>query len=690
MTQSGTPVLEVENLRIRFPTDDGSIEAADEISFEIQQGETYGIVGESGAGKTVTAMSILGLVEDPGQIVSGDVRYRGTSLLELSAEEIRSIRGKEIAMIFQDAETALNPAFTVGTQLIDTITTHIDISDSKARDRAIGLLDDVGISAPEQRIDSYPHQLSGGMQQRVLIAMALSCDPDLIVADEPTTALDVTIQAQIIELLKDLQQERSLAIQLVTHNMGLVAELCDRVGVMYAGKKVEDGPVRQIFDSPKHPYTVGLMNSIPQIEQSESSLETIPGSMPDLSDLPSGCSFHPRCPHATEECKSSVPEMYNTDESHDAACFHTDKAAGTEFGEKTSSVNDTRSENPEPLIEVEKLTKYFSPEGQSFFDRIFGESKRVHAVEDVSFSINKGETVGLVGESGCGKSTLGKTLLHLHEPDDGRVVYSGAELGELSKSELREARSDLQIVFQDPFSSLNPQKRVLDVVGDPMELHTDLDSKEDKQENVLELLTDVGLSEEHIFRYPRELSGGQKQRVGIARALAVDPDFIVADEPVSALDVSVQAKILNTVKELQHKYELTYLFIAHDLSVVNYISDWIGVMYLGEIVEFGSVDDVFSPPFHPYTQMLLSSIPKSHPDENSNRLVPEGEVPSPIDPPEGCRFHTRCPYAKAECQSDNPPERSISQNHRISCIHFDEDGSLDDEYLNELGKKLHK
>ncbi|WP_243645225.1 ABC transporter ATP-binding protein [Natrarchaeobius chitinivorans] len=685
MSSSDEPLLEVENLRTEFRTDRGTVKAADGVSFSIERGETYGVVGESGAGKTVTGLSVIGLIDNPGQIVGGEIRYKGRDLRTLSQEELRSIRGDEIAMIFQDPMTALNPAYTVGTQIIDTILTHNDCSKSEARERTIKLLEDVGIPDPEERVDSYPHQFSGGMRQRALIAMALSCDPDLIIADEPTTALDVTIQAQILDLLDDLQEKHGLSIQLITHDMGLVAEMCDRVSVMYAGKKIEEGPVGEIFSSPKHPYTVGLMNAVPRLNDPRERLEAIPGNMPDLIDNPSGCSFRPRCEYATEECKQIEPplEPAGAGGAHTSACLKLD-----EIDFDTSIVPDrTTDETPvegtnfgEPIIEADGLQKYFDPENQSWFEKYLGDRDYVHAVEDVSLTVHRGETLGIVGESGCGKSTLGRVLLRLYEPDEGTIVYSGDDITEMGRSELRNLRSEVQMVFQDPFSSLNPQKTVLDIIGRPLEVHDQVANSEEKRERVVELLEDVGMSERHLNRYPHEFSGGQKQRIGIARALAVEPDFIVADEPVSALDVSVQAKIINMLDDLQEKYDLTYLFIAHDLNVVQHISDHIGVMYLGEIVEFGTVQQVFEPPYHPYTEILLSSIPKHHPDVDEERIDPDGELPSAIHPPSGCRFHTRCPQAMPECETKNPEQRTIDGNHEISCHLFDSDGNPTDEY----------
>ncbi|WP_436933865.1 ABC transporter ATP-binding protein [Halovenus marina] len=672
---SGAPLLEVDGLKTQFDTEQGIVKAVDDVSFQIERGETYGIVGESGAGKSVTGLSILDLVESPGNIVSGEIRFKGQDLLSLSAEELRQIRGNEIAMIFQDPMTSLNPAFTVGSQIVDTIREHLDLSKSEARDRAITLLSDVGIPDAESRIDDYPHQFSGGMRQRAMIAMAISCDPDLIIADEPTTALDVTIQAQILELLSDLQEEYGLAIQVITHDMGVIAQTCDRVGVMYAGKLVEESETNELFESPRHPYTVGLMKAIPRLDDPRSRLQTIEGLMPDLIETPSGCSFHPRCPHATDECKEEEPplETVNWESDHTSACIRTDEIDFEAETKLTAETDEHAEREPgEPILEATDVRKYFTPEASSWFKQRF-DPEYVRAVDDVSLTINEGETLGLVGESGCGKTTLGHTLLQLYEPDDGTVLYAGSDLTKMRKRELRGYRSDLQIIFQDPFSSLNPRRTVRQIIGRPMEIHGTVDSDEEKDERIRELLEEVGLSKDHINRYPHEFSGGQKQRIGIARALAVEPDFIVADEPVSALDVSVQAKITNLLMDLQEEYNLTYLFIAHDLNVVQHISDRVAVMYLGEIAEIGTVDQIFQRPYHPYTEVLLSSIPRPDPTVDTDRITPEGEPPSPINPPSGCRFHTRCSYAMPECETQEPADVPVESGHEIHCHLFDDE-----------------
>jgi peptide/nickel transport system ATP-binding protein len=683
---SDTPLLEVSDLRTEFVTERGVVKAVDGVSYTISKGETFGFVGESGAGKTVTGLSVMGLIDSPGRIAGGEIRYKGTDLLSMSDADLRRLRGKEIAMIFQDPMTALNPAYTIGTQIIDVMLEHLDVSEKAARERAIDLLNDVGIPEAQSRIDDYPHQFSGGMRQRALIAMALSCEPDLLVADEPTTALDVTIQAQILDLLADLQEKYDLAIQLITHDMGIIAEMCDRVAVLYAGKKVEESEMREIFASPRHPYTVGLLKAIPLLDDPRDRLETIKGNMPDLIETPSGCSFRDRCAHATDECAEIEPPLEDVGDGHTSACIRVDEIDFDVEAEIASGSRSSReTEIGDTLVEVDHLKKYFEPESQSWVQKYFGDRRYVHAVDDVSISIRQGETLGLVGESGCGKTTLGRTITQLYEPDEGTVVYAGSDLSAMSTRELRDERSNLQMIFQDPFSSLNPRRTIKNIVGRPMEIHGKVSSEAEKEREVVELLEAVGLEEGHLYRYPHEFSGGQKQRIGIARALAVEPDFLVCDEPVSALDVSVQAKILNLLMDLQEEYGLTYLFIAHDLNVVQHIADRIAVMYLGQIVESGTIEEIFSAPHHPYTEILLSSIPQPDPSGTRDRITPTGEPPSPINPPSGCRFHTRCPYAMPECLETDIPTYDIGDGHEIRCLLFDESLANDEteEVLDE-------
>jgi peptide/nickel transport system ATP-binding protein len=650
-------LLEVEDLTVNFYTEEGVVTAVDGLSYSVAAGETFGVVGESGAGKSVTALSVMDLIEDPGRIESGTVRFKGRDLLAMDDSEVRAVRGNEIAMIFQDAGTALNPVYTVGEQIAEAIRHHLDYDEAAARERAVGLLDDVGIPDPSARYSDYPHELSGGMQQRVVIAMALSCDPDLLVADEPTTALDVTTEAEILDRVVTLAEEFDTAVQLITHDLGVIAEVCDRVMVMYAGEPVEKATVEELYYDPQHPYTVGLMSSIPRLGDRRQELQAIPGSMPDLVDVPSGCRFHPRCPYAEEACAHTRPELVDpetgdpaTGDGRGAACLaHTGDLDGeldysVEVRESTPdrpAPETAATRDGEPVLRAENLTKHFDS-GSGVLDSLLGRGDRIRAVDGVDLELYEGETLGIVGESGCGKTTLARALLRLVEPTDGTVHYEGEDLTAATDARLRALRKEIQYIFQDPFASLNPRQTVGDIVGEPLDIH-DVASGEERSARVDELLETVGLNPSHAGRYPHEFSGGQRQRIGIARALAVDPEVIVCDEPVSALDVSVQAQILNLLADLQAEFGLSYVLIAHDLSVVEHLSDRIAVMYLGEFVETGTTEEVFSPPFHPYTDALLSAVPEPDPRWEGDRVLLSGEVPSPADPPSGCRFHTRCP-----------------------------------------------
>ncbi|MFB6221906.1 MAG: dipeptide ABC transporter ATP-binding protein [Halolamina sp.] len=681
------PLLSVENLRTEFYTEEGTVTATDGVSFDIERGEVMGLVGESGAGKSVTARSVMQLIEGTGGIVDGSVELDGDDLLQKSDAELREVRGGQLAMVFQDPLTALNPTYTVGTQIIEAITLHQDVTEEQAREQTIELLAEVGISDPESRVDDYPHEFSGGMRQRAIIAMALSCEPDLLICDEPTTALDVTIEAQILDLIADLQAEHGMSVLFITHDLGVIAQICDKVGVMYAGDIVEMAPVEELFENPAHPYTQGLLESIPRVtDPRDRTLTTIEGTMPGLVDPPDGCRFHPRCPHAEPECKAEYPEMQSVGDDHDGRCIRWDDIDPEWADEEQSQLDRTLDPAAAELLEVDNLTKYFEAD-DGLLDKVrvgadapgslpIGmETTHVKAVDGVDFDIRSGETLGLVGESGCGKSTTAKSLVRLLEPTDGDVYFhtrdgERKQVTDLGRSELRSVREEMQVIFQDPQSSLNPRKTVGDIVGRPMELH-DVATGDEKRERVRELLETVGLApaDQYVDRYPHEFSGGQQQRIGIARALSVNPSFIVADEPTSALDVSVQAKIINLLMELQEEMDLTMLFIAHDLSVVRHICDRVAVMYLGNVMEIGRVEEVFDPPYHPYTEALLSAIPVANPADRTERIELAGEVPSPVDPPSGCPFHTRCPeYVPGECDSGEIPTQEPHDDHSLACV----------------------
>ena len=685
-----SPILSLSELRTQFSTERGQVKAVDDVSLDVHAGETVGLVGESGSGKSVTALSAMGLIDDPGQVIGGEVTIQSASLAEMfrdqytdlsfvdgdqillteaPEEALRSVRGAEMSMIFQDPMTSLNPALTIGEQVAESLKLHQfgnrkkdtwinairemltrirSNPDNAVVERTIDVLSQVGISEPASRIDEYPHEFSGGMRQRVLIAIALACQPNILIADEPTTALDVTIQAQILELINELQADLGMGVLFITHDLGVVAETCDRVAVMYAGKIVEEGPVEEIFTNPSHPYTYALLESIPTANRDR--LTPIDGNVPDLIDMPEGCNFAPRCPWAEPACRHgdiASRQHGPADVDHRAKCI-LDEFNEDEYGTDADLTAETTMQTSDPILEVDGLQKHFLQSESPLDEYLELDTERVKAVDGVDLTVYKGETVGLVGESGCGKSTTGQSILQLIEPTDGRVVFAGDDLTDLSKSELRKRRCDLQMIFQDPMSSLDPRMRVEQIIAEPLQIHdlpadTNSSNQTTRKQRVTELLNAVGLDPDQRDRYPHELSGGQRQRVGIARAIAVDPEFIICDEPVSALDVSVQAQILNLLKDLQSEFGLTFLFIAHDLSVVRHICDRIAVMYLGEIVEIAPTETLFTTPQHPYTRALLSAIPVPDPTAHTDRVILDGDVPSPIDPPSGCHFRTRCP-----------------------------------------------
>ena len=579
---------------------------------------------------------------------------------------MRQIRGRQVGAIFQDPLTSLNPLHTVGRQISDTIVSHLQLTRKQARARTLDLLSEVGIPAADDRIDHYPHQFSGGMRQRVVIALALAAEPRLIIADEPTTALDVSIQAQIIGLLKRMCREHNTAIMLITHDMGVIVEAANRVAVMYAGKVAEVGPVSQVVHHPKSPYTAGLMGSIPSLTSNIDKLTQIKGSMPRVGAMPAGCRFHPRCPHALPRCAIELPQLDAAGESEVACWLYHDNANTDLVG---SIPNRTPTDEPrhsstseaEDLCKVSGLKQHFDVSAP-LLTRLINRTGRqtVKAVDDFNLKIRRGETFGLVGESGCGKSTVARTLVGLYKPTDGEI--------ELERSGTRDdgSSSRMQMIFQDPQASLNPRWRVSDVIAETLPPGTSRDAR------VAELLRQVGLSESDGRKYPHEFSGGQRQRISIARALAAEPEFLICDEPTSALDVSVQAQILNLMVELQEQLGLTYLFISHDLAVVRHISTRVGIMYLGRLVEWAETDTIFENPQHPYTRLLLDSIPDlSQIGRARNPLA--GEVPSPLDPPTGCPFHPRCPIATERCRLEKPEIHTKGETH-VAC-HAVNDGT---------------
>ncbi|VAW97363.1 ABC transporter, ATP-binding protein (cluster 5, nickel/peptides/opines) / ABC transporter, ATP-binding protein (cluster 5, nickel/peptides/opines) [hydrothermal vent metagenome] len=668
-------LLQIESLQTSFATVDGMVHAVDGISLEIRRGQTFALLGESGCGKSMTALSIMRLLPEPaGRITQGSIYLNGDDLLQLSETAMRNVRGKRIAMIFQEPMSSLNPVLTVGLQIAESIRGQNNAQAVRAR--VLELLEAVGIPDPVQRYHEYPHQLSGGMKQRVMIAIALAGEPDLLIADEPTTALDVTIQAQVLNLMRQLQKDTGMAILLITHDLGVVSEMADRVAVMYAGQIVEEADRAAFFANPQHPYSKKLFASLPDIKKRGQRLEIIPGSVPSLATGFSGCRFVDRCDDAIDVCHVQPPAWITTASPEGVRCFKFDATYQQEFSiaDKKETVPDRGAEQStksnKALLTVHGLKVHF-PIRKGVLQRVVNHVK---AVDDISLSIPEGHTLALVGESGCGKTTAGKSILQLVKPTAGKVQFANAELTALSSAQLRQHRSDIQIIFQDPFSSMNPRMKVMDIIEEGMITQGIGGDAQARAARVDQLLEQVGLSADSKDRYPHEFSGGQRQRICIARALAVDPKLIICDEPTSALDVSVQAQILNLLKDLQDELGLAYLFITHDLSVVEYLAHEVAVMYLGRIVEQGDVQEVMENPLHPYTKALLAAVPvieKSVESVERSIVSVQGEMPSPINPPSGCHFHPRCTQSMPECKQDYPGPRFLSEGHMARCFLYE-------------------
>jgi len=615
-----------------------------------------------------------------GQISNGQILFNQNDLVTMSTKGLNQIRGRKISMVFQEPLVAFDPVFTIGYQLTETMVQHTHVSKKQAWEKGITLLKRVGLSEPEIRMKQYPSELSGGMLQRAMIAMALACEPELLIADEPTTALDVTIQAQIIDLLNELKEEFNMAILLVTHDLGVAAQLADRIVVMYAGKIVEEGTVQQLFEKPYHPYTRGLLLSIPKIgASSKTKLYSIEGSIPNLSDMPEGCRFHPRCPFATEKCQLESPTLSLVNGRY-SACWYAEELVEDEdwFNEVHDEQSHARirgSEADETNREVIEKKDLFEIKGLSKYYPLKHLGKQIKAVDNVSFTIKEGETFGLVGESGSGKSTLGRSVLQLEKTTAGEVLFRGESLSKLKGAEMRNMRKNMQMIFQDPYGSIDPRWTIGKIIAEPLRVHQSELTNDQIEKKVKELLRKVGLDPDWHSRYPHEFSGGQRQRIGIARAIAVNPTFILADEAVSALDVSVQAQIINLLKELQQSLGLTYLFIGHDLNVVRHISDRVGVMYLGKLVEIAPSEELFNRPAHPYTEALIKSIPQADIQHTKNNVSIQGEIPSPANPPSGCGFRTRCPFATERCSVEVPELKEFEPGRFVSChystIEFD-------------------
>ena len=672
---ANSPLLDIRDLHTDIEIRSGVVHALSGVDLHVNPGETLGIVGESGSGKTMTALSLMGLLPQGGSVSSGQIILDGQDLTKLALKEKRKLRGTKVGMIFQDPLTSLNPTMKIGLQVCEPLRVHEKLSKKEALERAVEILKRVGMPRPEVVINNYPHQLSGGMRQRVMIAMALVCKPRILIADEPTTALDVTTQMQILDLIDELRDEYQMGVILITHDLGVVAGHTDRVAVMYAGRIVETAPTKTLFTEPKHRYTSSLMAALPERALAAGTkLFSIPGAPPSLTNLPVGCRFAARCLWATNECRASYPDL-SGDDTHTFSCFHPvqegdESPAALQAKLDTQKNGDEAGAQQAPLVssevllDVKEASREYESAGSGFFKRDKGV---VSAVDRVSITVKKGETYGLVGESGCGKSTMGRLIAGLERPSSGAIKLDGRDLATLKGRDAVTIHRDVQMMFQDSYAAMDPRMRIDQILAEPMSIQKTGNARQ-IAERIMEIIEQVGLTEEILDRYPHEFSGGQLQRIGFARSLTLAPDLIVADEPVSALDVSVQAQVLNLMKDLQAELGLSYLFISHDLAVVQYMADRIGVMYLGRIVEEGPAKEVVENPKHPYTKALIDSIPVPDPefshDDRAIKLT--GEPPSAVNPPEGCRFRPRCPFAGEECKIQ---PALTDERHRVACHH---------------------
>ena len=690
------PLLQVKDLTVTFPKSGGDVRAVRGVNYSVNEGEFLGIVGESGSGKSVSSLAVMGLLPTTAKI-TGEISYRGDSLLDMNDRALSKLRGRDMSMIFQDPLSALTPVYTIGQQIQESLTLHDrNLPARTAEKRAVELLKIVGIPAAERRVKAFPHEFSGGMRQRAMIAIAMANDPTLIIADEPTTALDVTIQAQILEVLQKAKEVTGAAVVLITHDLGVVAGNVDRVAVMYAGKLVEKGPVDEVFHAPRMPYTMGLLRSVPNmLTAGTERLVPLEGRPPNLAQLPQGCPFADRCPAAQDRCRETEPQLVaEFGDGREVACHRADEIhAGTLTPEdifprpEAEEHQVERSTGTEPVVRAEDLIRHFPLYKGSVFRRVVG---RVKAVDGVDFEVFPGETLGLVGESGSGKSTTALEIMELATPQRGSLEVTGKDVGSLTKKERLALRQDVQIVFQDPMAAVDPRMPVGDIIAEPLTVHGIRKAERDRR--VLEMLDVVGLAPEMTDRYPHEFSGGQRQRVGIARALVTNPKMLVLDEPVSALDVSVQAGVVNLLEDLRDQMELSYLFVAHDLAVVRQIADTIAVMYLGRIVEYGPVQEVYESARHPYTRALMSAVPVPDPaiERERRRILLTGDLPSPTEDIPGCNFASRCPLFRmldeerqAMCLGTDPMPVQHGGS-KVACHHVDQIDRLDDVDVSAL------
>ncbi|MBQ0724889.1 MAG: ABC transporter ATP-binding protein [Cycloclasticus sp.] len=662
------PLLSVQGLKTEFNQAQGLVKAVDGVSFDIAEGETFALVGESGCGKSVLALSVMRLLSNNAKITAGKVIYRGTDLLQIAEKQMRAVRGFRIAMIFQDPMTSLNPVMSVGEQIGEAVLLHKKLPRSAVKERVVELIKQVGIADAEARYASFPHQLSGGMMQRVMIAMALANEPDLLIADEPTTALDVTIQAQILELLKDLQRELGMSLWIISHDLGIVSDIADRVAVMYAGQLVEVATRDSFFNQAAHPYSQRLFAALPKMDKRDKALVTLPGSVPRLSQTFNGCRFAERCDYQQPACTSIAKVAWHSvADDHLARCLRLDEVVAKPINTPEFIKQQTTSTSNK-VLQVNNLKIHFAIK-KGILKRTVGFVK---AVDGVSFDLVSGGTTALVGESGCGKTTLGKGLLKLLPITSGEVYYQEKNLVDMPEQTFRSYREQLQIIFQDPFSSMNPRMLVIDILQEGLQALKPTLSNLEVEAQCAYLLQKVGLNADVLYRYPHEFSGGQRQRICIARALAVKPSIIVCDEPTSALDVSVQAQVLNLLQQLQQEQGLSYLFITHDLSVVSYLADTVAVMYLGRIVEYGTVEEVLNAPAHPYTKALINAVPSwDNSVQKTINKLPD-TMPSAANPPSGCHFHTRCAQVMPICSTVEPKNINVSASHSVCCLQFDD------------------
>ncbi len=684
------PILEIDNLSISFFTRLREIPAVMDFSVSVKPGEAVGLVGESGCGKSTVALGVMQDLGKNGRIVGGSIKFKGRDLAEMSDGDLRNIRGSQIAMIYQEPMASLNPAMRIGKQLMEVPMIHAGMSEKAAYDRALQVVTDVKLPDPKRILSAYPHQLSGGQQQRIVIAMALMSEPSLLILDEPTTALDVTVEAAVVELVKDLGKKYGTSMLFISHNLGLVLETCDRICVMYSGEAVERGSIEDVFDEMRHPYTQALFRSIPLpgADKNARPLIAIPGNFPLPHERPKGCNFGPRCNYfQAGRCDAKSITMLNVagDERHATRCLRHEEIDWSALPEMAEV--KTKGDVGDVVLKIDNLKKYYQVAANAMFGG--GNKKVVKANETLTFEARESETLAIVGESGCGKSTFAKVLMGLETATDGQILLDSQSIGDVPiEKRTTQNVADVQMVFQNPFDTLNPSMTVGRQIVRALEIFKIGKNDKERRVRMLELLDLVKLPREFADRMPRQLSGGQKQRVGIARAFAGDARIVVADEPVSALDVSVQAAVTDLLMEIQRKQKTTLLFISHDLSIVRYLADRVMVMYLGHVVELGTTSQVFSPPYHPYTEALLSAVPIADTRVKKKHIVLEGEIPSAMNPPPGCPFQTRCNWKSKVpgnlCETDVPPMRMMGDDHLIKC-HLSQEEFNGMEQIIDLG-----